>query len=339
MKLSIIIPCYNCEKTIGRTLDSILANNFPKNEYEVIICNDKSTDNFLDVVRNYENKMNIVYCETTRDFHCPGNTRQAALSYIKGDYFTFIDNDDMFESDAFEYVFLYLSKNPDTYTLCTNFREYIYEEDKYIRDFVHDETDTWLHGKFFNTAKVLGEYKCHFKEDMFTHEDVYFNSWNLIHLIDEGLNYVYLPIFTYRWIFNKDSITRAHYFNEKHSYIETYMSDYLHGTSDPRFEMLEKSENPDTQLWCLDQIMMALLHAYFYCQASLWKNGELLNSCINSIKEFKVRINEEIGLTDEGIINYIYSKPSGYNDIRQHSIEGTNLFVEVQSFQDFIFNL
>ena len=110
MKLSIVIPCYNCESTIGRLLDSILANDLHKDLYEVIICNDKSTDNFLDIVKTYEDKMNIVYCETTREFHCPGNTRQAALPYIKGDWFTFIDNDDMFEPDAFKAVFKYIKE-------------------------------------------------------------------------------------------------------------------------------------------------------------------------------------------------------------------------------------
>ena len=30
MKLSIVIPCWNCEKTIGRLLDSIIANDLPK---------------------------------------------------------------------------------------------------------------------------------------------------------------------------------------------------------------------------------------------------------------------------------------------------------------------
>ena len=50
MKLSIVIPCYNCESTIGRLLDSILANDLHKDLYEVIVCNDKSTDNFLDIL-------------------------------------------------------------------------------------------------------------------------------------------------------------------------------------------------------------------------------------------------------------------------------------------------
>ena len=57
MKLSIIVPCFNCSKTIGRLLDSIVNNDLEKDEYEVIIVDDKSTDGFLDIVKTYEDKI------------------------------------------------------------------------------------------------------------------------------------------------------------------------------------------------------------------------------------------------------------------------------------------
>ena len=54
-RLSIVIPCYNCKKTIGRLLNSVLDNKLSKEDYEVIICDDKSTDGFLDVVKTTDN--------------------------------------------------------------------------------------------------------------------------------------------------------------------------------------------------------------------------------------------------------------------------------------------
>ena len=86
--------------------------------------------------------MNIIYCTTTRKVHCPGNTRQAALPYISGEWFTFIDNDDMFEPNAFKTILQYIDENKVEYTICTNFREYYYEEQRYGREIVGDETDT-----------------------------------------------------------------------------------------------------------------------------------------------------------------------------------------------------
>ena len=131
MLLSIIIPCYNCENTIERLLQSILDNKLEKENYQVIICDDKSTDNFLEKVKSFEDKMNIIYCETYRPIHCPGNTRQAALPFIEGEWFTFIDNDDMFEPYAFKTVFKYIEEKNIQYTLCTEFREFYYEKNEY----------------------------------------------------------------------------------------------------------------------------------------------------------------------------------------------------------------
>ena len=335
--LSIIIPCYNCSKTIERLLDSILDNKLEKDEYEVIICDDKSTDNFLELVKPYEEIMNVIYCTTTREVHCPGNTRQAALSYITGKWFCFIDNDDMFEPDAFKNIFKYIEENNVEYILCTNMREYFYEEQRYGREFIGDETDTWLHGKIFNTQKILKEAKSYFKEDLLSHEDLFFNSNNLAYLISIGKDYTYYPIFTYKWIHNPESLSRS-YFNKTHYYIDTYLGDYLTSSSYPFFDMYKNSENKD---FALNQILMTLLHGYFYYQASLWRLGpnDTLEKSYNDLRSLKRKIVKEIGLTDFDIINYIHAVPERYASIRAKSIIGTCPFVEVQSFRDFIINL
>ena len=340
MKLSIIIPCYNCSKTIGRLLDSILDNQLDKEEYEVIVCDDKSTDNFLDIVKTYEDKMNIVYCTTTRDVHCPGNTRQAALPYIHGEWFTFIDNDDMFEPYAFKTVFNYIEEKNIQYTLCTEFREFYYEEDKYGREIRGDETDTWLHGKFFNKKHTLDEFKCYFKDDLMSHEDVFFNSCNLAHLISRGLDYIYYPVFTYKWIYNPNSLSRS-YFNQKDYYIDTYLGDFMMGASYPFFDMYLNDKKEENRVFALNQIMMTLLHGYFYYQSSLWRLGsnDTLIESYNAVKELKRKIVKELGLTDFDIINYIYQIPDRYNSVKMGSQQGCCSFVEVQSFRDFILNL
>lgn len=338
-KLSIVIPCWNCSKTIGRLLDSILDNGLDKDIYDVIICDDKSTDNFLDIVKTYEDKINIIYCKTTRDFHCPGNTRQAALSYIDGKWFTFIDNDDMFEPNAFKQVLEHIDKNNLEYTLVTNFREYFPDTNTYGRTMERDGADTWLHGKYFNRVNTLEKFHCRFKDDMFSHEDLYFNSWNLSRLINEGKDYDYLDIYTYKWCHNPESLSRS-YFNTKHFYIETYLEDYLMGCSYPYFDMYN-SENEETKNFAWNQIMMTLLHGYFYYQASLWRlgSGEVLEESYLAMKRFKNKITKELKVNEIDIINYIYSMPERYDSVKNGSRAGSNAFVELQSFRDFILNL
>ena len=335
--LSVIIPCYNCEKTIGRLLDSIVENGMNKDELEVVVCDDKSTDNFLDIVKTYENRLTIKYCETTRDFHCPGNTRQAAIPYVEGEWFTFIDNDDMFEPNAFSNVFNIIHTENIKYVLVTNFREYYYDKKMYGRTFIGEDTDTWLHGKYFNKKAILDEFGSYFKEDLFSHEDVYFNSVTLGNLISRNEDYVYKDIYTYKWVSNPESLSRS-YFSKKHYYIETYLGDYILAASDPYFDLAEiDKEHYD---WYVNQIMMTMLHAYFYYQACVWRLGhDIVVDNIAHLHELKTKIITRLKLNELDIINFIYQNPDRYASVKAKSEIGTCRFVESQSFRDFILNI
>jgi len=59
MKISIITASYNSAKTLARTMDSVLAQNYPDLEY--IIIDGASTDNTREIVESYQNKLNIKF--------------------------------------------------------------------------------------------------------------------------------------------------------------------------------------------------------------------------------------------------------------------------------------
>jgi len=340
MKLSIIIPCYNCRKTIARLLNSIIQNGWDKEDYEVIVCDDKSTDGFLDVVRTYEEQINFIYCETTRDVHCPGNTRQAALQYVTGEWFTFIDNDDMFEVDAFNKVFNYIEQHQDAYVVATDFREYFVESESYGRVFEGGDAITWLHGKFYNKAKILDEFGTHFEDDLFSHEDVYFNSYIVARLVSMQIDYDYYKIYTYKWVCNPESLSRS-YFSKDHFYIETYLADYLHAASYPFFPMLTEDATQYQKEFCIARIMSTLLHGYFYYQAAVWRLGPTgtLDEAYIALKHYKRKMMEELHINDWDIIYYVYNDPKTYDSIKEKCKPGSCHFVELVSFRDFILNL
>lgn len=56
-KYSIILCTYNGAKKIGKCLQSLADQDFPKNQYEIIVVNDGSTDNTLEILSNYEVKI------------------------------------------------------------------------------------------------------------------------------------------------------------------------------------------------------------------------------------------------------------------------------------------
>ena len=63
-KLTIAIPIYNGGKTIKRLLDCIFSQNFSTDDVDIIICDNGSTDNTLEVIKPYEDKFRLYKNET-----------------------------------------------------------------------------------------------------------------------------------------------------------------------------------------------------------------------------------------------------------------------------------
>lgn len=93
MKLSIILPTYNMQKYLGRCLDSLVAQDLVLNEYEIIIVNDQSTDNTLQIAKDYAAKYsNIVIVDKKNGG--AGAARNSGLDVARGEYIHFVDPDD-----------------------------------------------------------------------------------------------------------------------------------------------------------------------------------------------------------------------------------------------------
>ena len=103
IKISIIIPVYNCEKWIERCFDSIARQNYKKSLIEVIFTDDCSTDNSFMILRkmieNYEKNTPAQERITFKLFRNlqnlkQGQTRNNGLRKASGDYLCFMDDDD-----------------------------------------------------------------------------------------------------------------------------------------------------------------------------------------------------------------------------------------------------
>lgn len=105
-KISIIIPCYNCENTIGYCMEAVLAQTIGIPSMEVILVNDASTDNTLTKLYEYEK----LYPDTVLIINCEENGRQGtarniALSYATGEYIAYVDADDVMERNMYELLY------------------------------------------------------------------------------------------------------------------------------------------------------------------------------------------------------------------------------------------
>ena len=89
MKISVIIPTYNGEKTISRAIKSIL-NQEGKHDIEIIVCDDCSTDDTRRMASSYG-------CTILINPHHTGGPnagRNLGIDYSTGDLIAFLDQDD-----------------------------------------------------------------------------------------------------------------------------------------------------------------------------------------------------------------------------------------------------
>lgn len=60
MRISVIIAAYNAEKYVGRAVRSLIDQSFPKKKYEIIVMDDGSDDNTLEVLKSYGNLIRLI---------------------------------------------------------------------------------------------------------------------------------------------------------------------------------------------------------------------------------------------------------------------------------------
>lgn len=105
MKISIIVPVYNAEKTIEYCIDSIIAQK-TKFEIELILVEDYSTDRSYEICLALDKKYTEIKLYRTNGKGVSA-ARNTGLSHSTGDIVGFCDSDDIYEKDVFEKVRLF----------------------------------------------------------------------------------------------------------------------------------------------------------------------------------------------------------------------------------------
>lgn len=94
LKLSFILPCYNVERYVADSLDSIYAQDLPEEDYEIICVNDCSKDNTSKVLSEYAQKHSNLTIITHLENQTLGGARNSGLKAARGAYIWFVDPDD-----------------------------------------------------------------------------------------------------------------------------------------------------------------------------------------------------------------------------------------------------
>lgn len=115
--ISIIMAVYNCAPTVREAIDSILGQTYEN--WQMIICDDCSTDNTLEIVKEYETK----YPDKFKVIQNQVNSKLSfslnhCLEYADGEFIARMDGDDISVPERFEKQVKYLREHPDV-DLCS----------------------------------------------------------------------------------------------------------------------------------------------------------------------------------------------------------------------------
>ena len=105
-RISVIMPVFNGEEYIKKAIESVLSQSL--SDFELIIINDGSTDNTLDIINGFDDERIRLIDQENKG---PGAARNRGIEIVEGEYVMFLDSDDWFCADALETAYAEASKN------------------------------------------------------------------------------------------------------------------------------------------------------------------------------------------------------------------------------------
>ena len=161
-KLSVIVPVYNTDKYLRKTLDSLVNQTFK--DLEIIIVNDGSTDGSKDIIDEYAKKYDNV-----KALHLKNGgvsiARNEGIKKASGKYITFLDSDDYIDLDLYEKMYSKIKKDTDSVEC-----DFIWE---YPNDRRYDVLNRDIHPLLAVRAVVWNRL---YKKDIITKNNIYFRK-------------------------------------------------------------------------------------------------------------------------------------------------------------------
>jgi len=100
LPLSIVVPVFNTSPYLNRSINSILDQTFK--DFELILVDDASTDNSLEILVNYskiDNRIKTIHFEINKGVSA---ARNAGIDIAKGEFIGFVDSDDFIDKRFYE---------------------------------------------------------------------------------------------------------------------------------------------------------------------------------------------------------------------------------------------
>ncbi len=116
MKISVVIPVYNGEKYLAKTLESVFAQTYPA--HEIIVVDDGSTDGTAEILKSYEDRIIVRRIPQSGGPSTPKNT---GMKMATGDAVAFLDHDDIWFKNKLQRQVEIFEKYPDVDLVACNY--------------------------------------------------------------------------------------------------------------------------------------------------------------------------------------------------------------------------
>lgn len=158
MKISVIIPTYKPQNYLWECLDSLVKQTFPKEYFEIILVLNGCTEPYKSAIEKYiaekMQRMNVNFIHT--EVGGVSNARNLALEQVRGEFVTFIDDDDFVSPKYLE--LLYEKADSETISLCYPYAFNDGSKDKQISYYLTDVYKEIHHKTKFGISSKIRKY-------------------------------------------------------------------------------------------------------------------------------------------------------------------------------------
>lgn len=234
---SIIIPVYNTSTTLRRTLASVLNQTY-KN-IEVIIVNDFSTDNSLEIIKDYSSIDSRIQVINNESNYGLLYNRIKGIHLAKSEYILFLDSDDWLELNTLEILYKKINNS---------------------------NIDVLEFGYINEPSRKKSQIDKSYTPDDILNEKIHFTIWNKVYNRKFLLSFINnLPIFYCNYAEDAFFSLISAYYCKSYSYLEVHLLHYMEGTgiSTQKIQASEKVKR-----LCTDLLAVANHLKKFYLEKS-----------------------------------------------------------------------
>lgn len=202
--ISVVLPTYNGAKYISQAIESILNQTFK--DFELVIVNDASTDNTLNIISGYAEKDERIKVITNAVNSKLPKSLNIGFSNCKGDYFTWTSDDNILHPDVFEKLVYVLENNSDV-GFVFSCEEFIDDKGKIIGRRKHPDNLNEIYFKNIISASFLYRREVHEQLEGYDETKFLVEDYDFFLRAYEKYKFLYIPEVLYSYRKHAESLT------------------------------------------------------------------------------------------------------------------------------------